>query len=123
MRKTLFTTKLTLRLHSGRAPDTKGSDNLNSALRPKAFGRQAELRVLRGEKEFSPLPATPDGETCRRWVDLSEPLWHNKTVFTLRRLGRDEINGLKYRANALNLRLNTSNSEANAANRTAAAPP
>jgi hypothetical protein len=35
--------------------DTKGLDDQNSALRPKAFGRQAEfraLRVLRGEKVF-----------------------------------------------------------------------
>jgi hypothetical protein len=32
----LFTTK-----------STKGSENSNSALRPKAFGRQAELRALR----------------------------------------------------------------------------
>ena len=45
-----FTTKVT--------KDTKGSENLNSALRPKAFGRQAglrALRVLRGEKVFRQL--------------------------------------------------------------------
>jgi hypothetical protein len=87
------------------------------------FASSLGIRVMLSE--FSPLPGTPDGETCRRWVDLSEPLWHNKTAFTMRLLGRDEINGLKNRANALNLRLKTSNSEANSANRTAAvaAPP
>ena len=42
--------------------------------------------------EFSPLPGTSDGEICRRWVDLGEPLWHNKTAFTMRLLGQREIN-------------------------------
>jgi len=52
--------------------------------------------------EFSPIPGTPDGEICRRWVDLDEPLWHNKSAFVIQRLGIDEINRLKNLANRLN---------------------
>lgn len=45
--------------------------------------------------DFSPIPGTPDGEYCRQWVDLDEPLMHNKTAFTILRLGFDESNRLK----------------------------
>ena len=55
--------------------------------------------------EFSPIPGTPDGEQCRRWIDLDEPLWHNKTVFTQRRLGATEVNRLKLLVGELNHRL------------------
>jgi radical SAM superfamily enzyme YgiQ (UPF0313 family) len=54
--------------------------------------------------EFSPIPGTPDGEQCRRWIDLDEPLWHNKTVFTQRRLGATEVNRLKLLVGELNHR-------------------
>jgi hypothetical protein len=45
--------------------------------------------------DFSPIPGTPDGEACQRWVDMSEPLMHNKTAFPIVRLGFDEVNRLK----------------------------
>ncbi len=45
--------------------------------------------------DFSPIPGTPDGEACRQWVDLGEPLLHNKTAFPILRLGFDEVNRLK----------------------------
>ena len=45
--------------------------------------------------DFSPIPGTPDGEYCRKWVDLDEPLMHNKTVFPIVLLGFDESNRLK----------------------------
>jgi hypothetical protein len=45
--------------------------------------------------DFSPIPGTPDGEACRRWVDLEEPLLHNNTAFPIFRLGFDETNRLK----------------------------
>ncbi|MGH7815834.1 MAG: hypothetical protein ACREOR_00435 [Candidatus Binatia bacterium] len=67
--------------------------------------------------EFSPIPGTPDGEYCRAWVDLNEPLWHNQTAFTARLFGAQEINRLKNLASALNLRLQSSNSQANSPNR------
>jgi pyruvate-formate lyase-activating enzyme len=55
--------------------------------------------------EFSPIPGTPDGERCRRWIDLDEPLWHNKTAFTTHRLGSMEVNRLKRLASELNYQL------------------
>ncbi len=45
--------------------------------------------------DFSPIPGTPDGEYCRRWVDMDEPLFHNKTAFPIIELGFDETNRLK----------------------------
>jgi hypothetical protein len=45
--------------------------------------------------DFSPIPGTPDGEFCRKWVDMDEPLFHNKTVFPIILLGFDETNRLK----------------------------
>ena len=33
--------------------------------------------------DFSPIPSTPDGEFCRKWVDMDEPLLHNKTAFPI----------------------------------------
>lgn len=61
------------------------------------------IRVMLSE--FSPIPGTPDGEQCRRWIDLDEPLWHNKTAFTLQHLGAAEVNRLKQLASRLNRRL------------------
>jgi len=55
--------------------------------------------------EFSPIPGTPDGEPCRQWIDLDEPLWHNKTAFTIQRLGGAEVQRLKRLAADLNWRL------------------
>ena len=45
--------------------------------------------------DFSPIPGTPDGEYCRRWVNLDEPLMHNKTAFPIIMMGFDESNRLK----------------------------
>ena len=45
--------------------------------------------------DFSPIPGTPDGEFCRKWVDMDEPLFHNKTAFPIVLLGFDETNRLK----------------------------
>jgi radical SAM superfamily enzyme YgiQ (UPF0313 family) len=45
--------------------------------------------------DFSPIPGTPDGDLCSRWVDLTEPLMHNKTAFPILLLGPDPVNRLK----------------------------
>ncbi len=45
--------------------------------------------------DFSPIPGTPDGEYCRKWVDMDEPLMHNKTAFPIILMGFDESNRLK----------------------------
>ncbi len=55
--------------------------------------------------DFSPIPGTPDGEYCRKWVDLDEPLTHNKTAFPIILLGFDESNRLKDLQRRLNREL------------------
>jgi len=55
--------------------------------------------------EFSPVPGTADGERARRWADIDEPLWHNKTAFAWARLGERRIQGLKELCRELNAEL------------------
>ncbi len=69
------------------------------------FATQAGARVMLSE--FAPIPGTPDGELCRTWVDLSEPLNHNKTAFAIRRLGRDRLESLKQICRQRNSDLNS----------------
>jgi radical SAM superfamily enzyme YgiQ (UPF0313 family) len=45
--------------------------------------------------DFSPIPGTPDGLYCREWIDMDEPLYHNKTAFPIIMMGFDETNRLK----------------------------
>lgn len=45
--------------------------------------------------DFSPVPGTSDGEFCRKWIDLDEPLLHNKTAFPIIMWGFDQTNRLK----------------------------
>jgi hypothetical protein len=67
------------------------------------FAHGLGLRLMLSE--FSPIPGTPDGERCRQWVDLDEPLWHNKTIFPLLLLGAPEVQRLKSLCRTLNARL------------------
>lgn len=67
------------------------------------FAHSLGLRLMLSE--FSPIPGTPDGEQCRQWVDLDEPLWHNKTVFPLVFLGAATVQRLKALCRALNSQL------------------
>jgi hypothetical protein len=60
--------------------------------------------------DFSPIPGTPDGEYCRKWVDMDEPLFHNKTVFPNILLGFDETNRLKDLQRQLNRNLDSGES-------------
>jgi len=55
--------------------------------------------------DFSPIPGTPDGELCRKWVNLDEPLMHNKTTFPIILLGNDEVNRIKDLQRKLNRNL------------------
>jgi radical SAM superfamily enzyme YgiQ (UPF0313 family) len=82
-------------------------------VRSMDFASSLGIRVMLSE--FSPIPGTPDGESCRPWLDLDEPLWHNKTAFAARLLGQREINRLKNLANALNLQQQKFNSESEGA--------
>ncbi len=45
--------------------------------------------------DFSPIPDTPDGKKAGKWVDMDEPLMHNKNAFPCILLGFDEVNRLK----------------------------
>jgi pyruvate-formate lyase-activating enzyme len=67
------------------------------------FAHSLGVRLMLSE--FSPIPGTPDGEHCRRWVNLDEPLWHNKTVFPLGVLGLKEVRRLKTLCRHLNHKL------------------
>ncbi|MHC4639538.1 MAG: hypothetical protein ACYTBV_18880, partial [Planctomycetota bacterium] len=53
------------------------------------------LGILGMLADFSPIPGTPDGESCTKWIDLDEPLMHNKTAFPIITMGFDESNRLK----------------------------
>jgi len=55
--------------------------------------------------DFSPIPGTPDGDYCRRWVNMDKPLLHNKTAFPIIMLGFDETNRLKELQRQLNRQL------------------
>ncbi|MHC4624572.1 MAG: B12-binding domain-containing radical SAM protein [Planctomycetota bacterium] len=55
--------------------------------------------------DFSPIPGTPDGDYCRKWVNMDEPLFHNKTAFPIFMLGFDETNRLKDLQRKLNRKL------------------
>ncbi len=52
--------------------------------------------------DYSPVPGTLDGEYCREWVDMDEPLMHNKTAFPIIMLGTEETNRLKTLQKKLN---------------------
>jgi pyruvate-formate lyase-activating enzyme len=80
-------------------PDQDKQD-LESTMR---FAHRCGAKVLLSE--FSPIPGTVDGQKCDRWVDLSEPLSHNKTAFTIRRLGAEYLNHLKHLSHSLNSQL------------------
>ncbi len=67
------------------------------------FAHRLGVRILLSE--FSPVPGTTDGERCRKWADLDEPLAHNKTAFTIRRLGSRRVDDLKTLCRDLNARL------------------
>jgi hypothetical protein len=45
------------------------------------------------------------GYLCRKWVDLDEPLFHNKSAFSIILLGFDETNRLKDLQRQLNRNL------------------
>lgn len=55
--------------------------------------------------DFSPIPGTADGDYCSKWVDMNEPLMHNKTAFPIIFLGFDESNRLKDLQRKLNRNL------------------
>jgi radical SAM superfamily enzyme YgiQ (UPF0313 family) len=55
--------------------------------------------------DFSPIPKTPDGELCGKYINLAEPLMHNKSAFPIILLGFEESNRLKDLQQKLNRNL------------------
>jgi hypothetical protein len=45
--------------------------------------------------EYSPIPGTKDGDSCKGLVDLDNPLTHNKTAFTIWNLGYTKVSEIK----------------------------
>jgi Radical SAM superfamily/B12 binding domain len=70
-------------------PESSGQ-HLEASIR---FAAEQGARVMLSE--FAPIPGTPDGESCRAYTNLDEPLNHNKAAFTLRFLGSERVNGVK----------------------------
>jgi len=64
------------------------------------FAHNLGIRVMLSD--FSPIPGTPDGEACRRRVNLDEPLNHNKTAFPIALLGNEQVNLFKELCRQLN---------------------
>ena len=67
------------------------------------FVHSLGIRIMLAD--FSPIPGTPDGELCRQYTDLSEPLNHNKTAFPIRLLGKEKVNYFKELCRQMNSRL------------------
>ncbi|MGB8225415.1 MAG: radical SAM protein [Sedimentisphaerales bacterium] len=51
---------------------------------------------------FSPIPGTPDGRLCEKYVDMNEPLMHNKTAFPIILFGSEKVNKIKDMCRKLN---------------------
>lgn len=79
--------------------------NLQQLETSMKFVNKLGIRIMLSD--FSPLPNTPDGEKCRQWIDLDEPLNHNKTAFPIALLGNDKVNQIKDLRHKLNASLRT----------------
>ncbi len=75
-------------------------DEIEATMR---FAHSRRVRVLLSE--FAPVPGTPDGERCRPWADIEEPLSHNKTAFNIRRFGVQQVNRMKTLCRQLNFQI------------------
>ena len=64
------------------------------------FAHSLGIRIM--FSEFSPIPGTPDGELCRKYVDIDEPLNHNKSAFPIVFLGWQKIKYYKTLCRELN---------------------
>jgi len=64
------------------------------------FVHSLGIRIMLSD--FSPIPGTPDGELCRTYTNLDEPLNHNKTAFPIRYLGIKKVNYYKDLCRRLN---------------------
>ncbi len=70
-------------------PDHDGQDVAGTIAAAAGLGLPVALA------EFSPIPGTGDFAAAGAWTTPGEPLSHNKTAFSIRRLGFDRYNALK----------------------------
>jgi hypothetical protein len=98
---------------AGAAPDCitayqiLGHPEFDSQCLEESMRFVASLGVRGMLADFSPIPGTPDGDICSQWVDMSEPLLHNKTAFATIRLGFEEANRFKNLQRQLNHTVNS----------------
>jgi hypothetical protein len=59
------------------------------------LAQMARIGVRIMPAEFSPIPTTADAALCADRTDMSEPLCHNKTAWSLRSLGSRRLQHLK----------------------------
>ena len=52
--------------------------------------------------DFSPIPGTPDGRLAEKYVDMNEPLMHNKTAFPIILFGDEKVTFIKDMCRKLN---------------------
>lgn len=64
------------------------------------FISDLDVRIMLAE--FSPIPGTPDGRLCEEYVDMDEPLMHNKTAFPIILFGKERVNRIKDMCHGLN---------------------
>ena len=64
------------------------------------FANSLGIKVMLAD--FSPIPSTEDGEYCRKFTDIDEPLNHNKTAFPAKVIGTKEVNRLKQLCKKIN---------------------
>lgn len=67
--------------------------NIQSLEKSMRFVQSLGVRGMLAD--FSPIPGTPDGDYCIKWVNMNEPLMHNKTTFPVILLGFEEANRFK----------------------------
>jgi radical SAM superfamily enzyme YgiQ (UPF0313 family) len=52
--------------------------------------------------DFSPIPVVADAKFCEKYIDMNEPLMHNKTVFPILVYGDSKVNLIKDMCRSLN---------------------
>ena len=71
----------------------------------ESLGYVSSIGVRTMLADFSPIPGTEDGKLCEKYVDMNEPLLHNKTVFPIIIYGVDKVNRIKDLCRSLNKRI------------------
>jgi hypothetical protein len=58
--------------------------------------------------DFSPIPVVADAKLSEKFVDMTEPLMHNKTVFPIKVYGDQRVNRIKDMCRSLNHKVKSS---------------